>query len=258
MARILVVDDVQFISKILASFFQDRGHDVAVAVDGEQAFAHATRELPDLVLTDISMPRIDGLELARRLKRDPRTAVIPIMVVTARNDSEALNEAREAGVDEYVLKPFDAKRLLKKATELLGGYPMNYSLSEHGTVRVLTALSPDLAGEAVVHLPGAMRASMRESEPLVLDLSRVRKVETTAAPQVLAVLEELRVRHVNAHVVPPPPGLGSRAFTSRLIGQVSLHDDLAAAIEALGEDPSARVRPVRFGGRAPSSTRAAG
>lgn len=254
MARILVVDDIRFISKILASFFEDRGHDVQVAADGEKALEYARQYLPELILTDISMPQLDGLEVARRLKSDSRTAFIPIMVVTARNDSDALIEAKEAGVDEFVLKPFDAQRLLRKATALLGGFPMDYALTTYGKIPVLAALAPELAGEAVRYLRDALAAAQGEAvRCLVIDLSRVKKVDVSSVGQVLAVLNDARRQHVRLHVIPPTQGMGVRSLVERLTGLVDLHRDLPQALVALQERPDALPRPVRLGAPAPGT-----
>ncbi|MCU0672005.1 MAG: ATP-binding protein [Myxococcota bacterium] len=99
----------RFLGQVLATRFR-----VRAVVDGEEALAAAAAEPPDLVVTDVSMPRIDGIELVRRLRATPATREIPILVVTARGEPSEVLDGFDAGADDYLLKPFHGRELLAR------------------------------------------------------------------------------------------------------------------------------------------------
>jgi signal transduction histidine kinase len=99
----------RFLGEVLATRFR-----VRAVVDGEEALAAAAAEAPDLVVTDVSMPRIDGIELVRRLRATPATREIPILVVTARGEPSEVLDGFDAGADDYLLKPFHGRELLAR------------------------------------------------------------------------------------------------------------------------------------------------
>lgn len=119
MARVLVVDDVKFISKMLSELFARVGHDVEVATNGREALERIEAEPPDLVVLDVSMPELDGFEVASAIKGAPRTQNTPVLMLTSRTDEGARQKASEIGVDAFVPKPFEGPSLLKQAATLL-------------------------------------------------------------------------------------------------------------------------------------------
>lgn len=119
MARVLVVDDVKFISKMLSELFARVGHDVEVATNGREALERVEAEPPDLVVLDVSMPELDGFEVASAIKSAPRTQHTPVLMLTSRTDEGARQRADEIGVDAFVPKPFEGPSLLKQAATLL-------------------------------------------------------------------------------------------------------------------------------------------
>ena len=120
MAKILLVEDNVMNRDMLSRRLQRRGHEVIVAEDGAQGLEVARRELPGLILMDMSLPVIDGWEATRQLKADPTTASIPIIALTAHAMSEDRARALEAGCDDYDTKPVELERLLGKIQKLLG------------------------------------------------------------------------------------------------------------------------------------------
>lgn len=108
---VLVVDDVPDGLEVCSHLLRFRGFEVATAVDGIEAMERTRELLPDVVLMDISLPRMDGLEATRRLKQDPRTRDIPILAVTAHALESARQEALAAGCSDVVTKPFGAKEI---------------------------------------------------------------------------------------------------------------------------------------------------
>ena len=119
MARILLVEDNEMNRDMLSRRLRRRGHEVLVAVDGAMGLAMAQRELPGLILMDMSLPVLDGWEATRRLKADPATRAIPIVALTAHAMGEDRERALAAGCDDYDTKPVEFARLVDKIDALL-------------------------------------------------------------------------------------------------------------------------------------------
>jgi len=118
-ARILVVDDVADNVEILRVRLESLGYEVVVAKDGEQALAVALEALPDLILLDIMMPKIDGLEVVRRLKADSTLPFIPVILVTAKAGQKDVVAGLDAGGDDYLTKPIDHGALVARVRAML-------------------------------------------------------------------------------------------------------------------------------------------
>jgi DNA-binding response OmpR family regulator len=118
-ARILVVDDVADNVEILRMRLASLGYEVVVAEDGEQALAKVRDLLPDLILLDIMMPKIDGLEVVRRLKADPSLPFIPVILVTAKAGPKDVVAGLDAGGDDYLTKPIDHGALVARVRAML-------------------------------------------------------------------------------------------------------------------------------------------
>jgi diguanylate cyclase (GGDEF)-like protein len=116
---LLVVDDDPFIARLLEIELKAAGYDVRVASDGEQALAAAQERPPSLVLADVMMPNMDGFELTRRLRQDPRTATVSVIMLTARGLSADKLEGFAIGADDYIVKPFDTPELLARIRGVL-------------------------------------------------------------------------------------------------------------------------------------------
>jgi diguanylate cyclase (GGDEF)-like protein len=116
---LLVVDDDPFIARLLEIELKAAGYDVRVASDGEQALAAAQERPPQLVLADVMMPNMDGFELTRRLRQDPRTATVSVIMLTARGLSADKLEGFAIGADDYIAQPFDTPELLARIRGVL-------------------------------------------------------------------------------------------------------------------------------------------
>lgn len=121
MKRILLVEDNELNRDMLSRRLKRRDFEVLMAENGELAVAMATKEVPDLILMDMSLPIIDGWEATRRIKADPATANVPIIALTAHAMESDREKAMEAGCDDYDSKPVDLPRLLGKIESLLAG-----------------------------------------------------------------------------------------------------------------------------------------
>ena len=109
--RILVVDDEPQITRVLRTSLSSHGYDIRVANDGETALEIMKDWTPDLIITDLSMPNMDGLELCRRLRPSSR---VPVVVLSVRGEERTKVQALDAGADDYVTKPFSMEELLAR------------------------------------------------------------------------------------------------------------------------------------------------
>jgi two-component system, cell cycle response regulator DivK len=119
MARILLVEDDELSRDMLSRRLIRRGYQTLLAVDGIQGVAMACSERPDLILLDMRLPRLDGWQVARKLKATSETRAIPIIALTAHAVAGDRQRALEAGCDDYEAKPVDLPRLLEKMETLL-------------------------------------------------------------------------------------------------------------------------------------------
>ena len=116
--KVLVVEDEGSVRDLLSEFLSDEGYDVIVAADGREALELAKQEVPDLILLDLNMPKISGIEVCKKLKQEAKTRSIPVIVITGVPHTE--KEAFEAGADDFVKKPFELKGLAVQVKSALG------------------------------------------------------------------------------------------------------------------------------------------
>jgi PAS domain S-box-containing protein len=112
--RVLVADDNADMRDYLTRLLRSAGHEVHAVADGRHALEHARTLAPDLIISDVMMPRMDGLALVAALRADPRTAGTPVLLLSARAGQEASIEGLEAGADDYLVKPFSSAELLAR------------------------------------------------------------------------------------------------------------------------------------------------
>jgi DNA-binding response OmpR family regulator len=145
---ILVVEDDPFISRLLALELSGEGYEVRAAGDGQEALELAFEYPPDLVLADVMMPRMDGFELTRRLREDPRTESVTIIMLTARGLSADKLQGLASGADDYIVKPFENEEVIArvrgalrrasymKAQSPLTGLPGNVRIEDEIQARI--------------------------------------------------------------------------------------------------------------------------
>jgi DNA-binding response OmpR family regulator len=124
--RVLVVEDDEEIAGVLQRSLRLEGYDVRISGDGEAALTDARSFVPDLVVLDLGLPKLDGMEVARRLRADDDT---PILMLTARDEVESRVEGLDTGADDYLVKPFDRQELLARLRALLRRRPPRGSAS---------------------------------------------------------------------------------------------------------------------------------
>jgi len=119
MPRILLIEDNEMSREMLTRRLAKRGYQILTAMDGDEGIALAAKELPDLILMDMSLPGLDGWEATRELRSRAETKAIPVIALTAHALADDRNRAMEAGCDEYETKPLELPNLLHKIEALL-------------------------------------------------------------------------------------------------------------------------------------------
>jgi two-component system alkaline phosphatase synthesis response regulator PhoP len=117
--NILIVEDEKDIIEVLRYYLEKENYRIHVAQDGFQALELASKIIPNLILLDLMLPRMDGIETCRRLKADERLREIPVIMVTAKAEEADKIKGLEIGADDYVTKPFSAKELVARVKALL-------------------------------------------------------------------------------------------------------------------------------------------
>ena len=125
-SRILIADDSQCIRELMDAILSSCGYSVTITVDGQAAWEELASCQPDLILLDIEMPRIDGCEVCRRIKSQPKTQNIPVILISGRQDAADL--ARGAGADAFLNKPFSISDLRGQVEALLW-VSVNYAVN---------------------------------------------------------------------------------------------------------------------------------
>jgi len=120
LGRVLVVDDDDVIRQLITVNLELEGFDVTTAVDGQDCLDQVAQVAPDVVTLDIMMPRLDGWEAAARLRADPATAGIKVVLLSARAQEADLERGSRLGVDAYLTKPFDPDELIEVVRRLAG------------------------------------------------------------------------------------------------------------------------------------------
>lgn len=142
-ARILVVDDMPENREIVTDLLEPEGHEVVTATDGQEALEIALAAAPDLILMDITMPRMTGLEACRALKADERTHLVPVVLVTGLSAREDRIAGIAAGCDDFLTKPVDAEQLLARTRNLLRSKALIDDLEQAENVLVSLANALD-------------------------------------------------------------------------------------------------------------------
>jgi DNA-binding response OmpR family regulator len=120
MSLILVADDEPHIVRLVEFALGNHGFDVVTATNGEEAVRLAAERMPDLVLMDVMMPVMNGFEAVRRIKGDPATADIPILMLSAKSQRTEVTEGLDAGAEAYICKPFSPRELVERVGATIG------------------------------------------------------------------------------------------------------------------------------------------
>ncbi len=118
--RILVVEDEESLLKLESILLSSKGYNVTGVMDGKSALEEVMANRPDLVILDIMLPEMDGFEVCRRIKENPATSSIPVVMLTAKKNSQDVARGTEVGANAYLTKPFKSAKVIEVIEELLG------------------------------------------------------------------------------------------------------------------------------------------
>ena len=175
---ILVVDDVPDNVQIVQLRLESQSYGVITAADGAEALEKVRSALPDLILLDVMMPGIDGIETVKRLKADPSLPFIPVILLTARSDTKEVIAGLDSGADDYLTKPFDHGALLARVRAMLRIKAL------HDTVQDQSRLLEEQAGE----LASMNRTLEKRVAAQVAELERVGRLKRFLSPQITDVI----------------------------------------------------------------------
>ncbi len=117
--RVLIADDDPQAAELMEAYLSDQGYDLAIAGDGEQTLKLLAEWSPDLILLDVMMPRISGFEVCKRLRANPATHDVAVLMITALDQASDIDRAVEAGTDDFVSKPVNKREVIHRVRALL-------------------------------------------------------------------------------------------------------------------------------------------
>lgn len=204
--RLLIVDDEPNLLMAIAAVLRGEGFEVMTARNGKEAFLQIARSLPDLIVSDIKMPLMDGFTLARQLRSAPHTELVPIVFLTAKDEIEDRIEGFQSGVDVYLTKPFEPLELLAVINGILNRV-------ERTRTAITTLVGLDSVSDSEAN-------SNYYSESLTEAEQRVAKaVARGLSNKEIAVELELSVRTIENHIsrILSKLGLSNRVEIARFI-----------------------------------------
>lgn len=119
--KVLIIDDETDLSTLIKTELQASRYEVVLANDGQMGLETAQRERPDLIILDIMMPKMDGYAVLKRLRADDRTRKTPVIMLSARSETNSIFTTQELGATDYLIKPFEAEELLTAVRRSLAG-----------------------------------------------------------------------------------------------------------------------------------------
>jgi len=197
--RILVIEDEPDIAEVLQYNLEKEGFDVETARRGDTGFDAVRRDNPDLILLDLMLPGIDGLELTRMLKRDPVTSRLPIVMLTARGEEVDRIVGLELGADDYISKPFSPREVVLRVKAVLRRFQQEESAAERID---LGGIELDISGHQLRVRGKEVPLTATEFRLLRLLLERCGRVQTRGQllSDVWGYAEDIDSRTVDTHI----------------------------------------------------------
>ena len=165
--RLLLVDDEPNLLRAVAACLRGEGYEVDTARSGEEALVHVAQRLPDLIVSDIRMPHMDGYAFARQLRSNPRTGLIPIVFLTAKDESAERIAGIRSGVDAYLTKPFEPDELLAVIGNILARVERTHAEIARligSNTRELISFTDEELTEAEQRIAAAVAAGLSNKE----------------------------------------------------------------------------------------------
>lgn len=233
-SQILIVDDDIETIRVLGLMLERKGYTILAAASGNQGFEKAIQTQPDLIIMDVMMPDMDGYQVTQRLRKNPKTAAIPILMFTAKGSFFDRISGMQAGADEYLSKPIYPKELLKRVEALLSHQNASAPVAEAigGRVIGILAVQKGLGGSTLALNAAVTLTQVQQEKKTLL-------VETVAAPEGLAAQLGLETRQGLAALLAVKPGdLNTDAIEKQILAH---HSGIACLLNAAppdGETPT--------------------
>lgn len=192
--RILIIDDEPHMRLLLDHLMTHAGYMTLVARDGEEGMILARNQHPDLIMMDVRMPKVDGLEAARQIRNDPVMKQVPIIFLTAIPDPEEKKLGFEAGADDYIVKPFDSDELVARVASQLRHRRGAAEFAEEARAETLSQLMVTLAhylNNALTVMSGRADITSDDSPEQVRQLKQAVREGTRKIQMVVQSLEEM-------------------------------------------------------------------
>lgn len=216
--KILTVDDSKTIRMIVKKAFKQFNCELCEAENGVEGLVVASREKPDLIVLDITMPVMDGKEMLAKLKQDPSLQDIPVIMLTAESGKDNVMEIVQAGVKEYMVKPFKAEELIQRAGKLIKLEPKKveaagqseksrsskFMTTEDGIQYLVlpSAVNQEIIAEISSQLKNdAPKPADIAEKKLIFDLSRLQKINISIIKLIIMVIEKCQKTQTGLKVV---------------------------------------------------------
>lgn len=213
--KVLTVDDSKTIRMIVKKAFRPFNVNMAEAENGELGFAAASKEKPDLIVLDITMPVMTGTEMLAKLKDDPVLKDVPVIMLTAESGKENVMEIVKLGVKDYIVKPFKGEQLIERARGIVtleekqGGASEPDEAAKYFSVagdKQILALPAKITRPVCVTVEGLFKARIQEMakagmSKLILDLSKVAETNVSLIKLIITIIEGTQKASVHIRVV---------------------------------------------------------
>ncbi len=195
MAKILVIDDDPNVLRIVRAKLRSAGHEVVTAPGGREGVRRMREDVPDLLITDVMMPEMDGFAVVEAIRGDEGLKRTPIIMLTARDDVDEVIEGLERGADDYVVKPFDIQELLARVNALLRMRDLQLKALEAERLKALLEMAGTAAHEinspltVIVGYVDLMMRKTRKKDPSYEFLTAIRN----NAARIAEIVEKFRM-----------------------------------------------------------------
>lgn len=213
--KVLTVDDSKTIRKIVTKAFQPYDCVVSEAENGVEGLALVSKDKPDLIVLDITMPVMNGVEMLEKLKKEPSLKDIPVIMLTAESGKDNVVQIIKMGVKDYMVKPFKGDQLIERVNKFIKLNPKadaaeaedasaKYFASD-GDIYILTF--PDkIARQAILEIEGYLKMKIKEGmKKLILDLSQSQEVDMAAIKLLIFILQTCQDAKARVRIVGTAP-----------------------------------------------------
>lgn len=222
--KVLTVDDSKTIRMIVKKAFKPYDCQLSEAENGVEGLAAANREKPDLIILDITMPVMNGVEMLSKLKTDPALSSIPVIMLTAESGKANVMEIVKMGVKDYVVKPFKDVQLIERVEKVVALEPKKKEaaaegadtdyFSANGDIPIL-GLPEKLTKPVILGVEGSLQSKIREmvdssTNNLILDLRKITEINVSLIKLIISVTNNCQKSNINIRIV------GTSTMSTRL------------------------------------------